>query len=524
LNEQEPATGDKGNLEGEPTTALPILTTPVEATPQTYFAPPWRLLTTLGKTCETSNLACKTLGWTGSSNQVNGVCGESIVNGECQQLPVDFDTAEATCQAVGARLCTADELSADVTKSTGCDHLDGMYVWTRRPCSDTDAIASLATGATSQGGICVPKSSLFSFRCCGDETVKSACKVTPPPVELEETQPQPTTAKVPHSHICNPCRQGRGWNTDVGGTECCYKHFTHKNTFTDAQAECQMFGGSMLASITDRKEDAYVTSIRTGTKDVWIGGTRKMYGQKARINWLDGENGNKYANWYPTQPSVTQGNASNCVAAGSRSLKKTYGGIARWNDAVCSSKKEFVCKFCPADHVDCTSSTTITTSTSKTRTITTRTTTTTISTSTTTTGQCSTYTCGLNCHNEYPRCGWSTRIGACVEDAITHHTEFEEGDCDFFRKPTTPQISTPPTTPGMCSTDECDLVDPSKPCQCDQLCKVFGDCCPNFAAACSEGGRAGHANLDADTKWEDTNGIGWFVGGVSFGTASSDND
>eukprot|EP01043_Picozoa_sp_COSAG02_P018114 COSAG02_NODE_838_length_16633_cov_15.133724_2_plen_814_part_00 len=57
--------------------------------------------------------------WT-ATNKVTGTCAGTIT---------DFAGAEAHCASAGARLCTAEELSAGCTSGTGCSH-DLTLVWT----------------------------------------------------------------------------------------------------------------------------------------------------------------------------------------------------------------------------------------------------------------------------------------------------------------------------------------------------------------------------------------------------------
>ena len=42
--------------------------------------------------------------------------------------------AEARCAALGRRLCTKDEVEANVANGAGC-YLDFAYIWTSTPCT-----------------------------------------------------------------------------------------------------------------------------------------------------------------------------------------------------------------------------------------------------------------------------------------------------------------------------------------------------------------------------------------------------
>ena len=58
-------------------------------------------------------------------------CGASQMDGKCHKAAT-FKEATATCSAVGARLCSAEELVKDVARSSGCN-LDTSMVWTSTP-------------------------------------------------------------------------------------------------------------------------------------------------------------------------------------------------------------------------------------------------------------------------------------------------------------------------------------------------------------------------------------------------------
>lgn len=543
----QPLTGPKEELDGgsstnapTTTTASATLTTGKTTTTATaeLLEVPWQVLPQRGAECQTSNLACVQLGWAQSSkSQRSGVCGVSIIAGQCQAVPVTYDEATDTCRSVGARLCSAAELKDDVTKETGCNYLDDVYVWTRRPCSDTSAIIATATGVGGVSAQCVRATAKFSFRCCADVSPENTCRVEP------LTATPPTAAiTVKKDNMCNPCIEGRNWRTDESAG-CCYKHFTTKRSFSSAKEACAVFAGASMASVASRKEDEFITTIRSGTKDVWLGGMRVDKSTTA-VEWMDGTAAFKppaqrYTNWYPTEPNDDSDDSS-CVAAGSTALYKRYGGLMRWNDANCRQKKGYVCKFCPNDHPSCTSSTTTTSATTTTKTDTTKTVTTITATTTTTLTTCWQIRCGLDCKNTDGRCGWSSKQKMCIPGAVTSALELTRGDCRHHSPSEDsnynslgvlmqPEIGGGSDGGGgggnsdECGVDDCMQVIPTKPCQCDPTCAENNDCCEGAEKFCADAiRRAGQEDLDAGRDLSKPyHGVnGFFVGGVSFG----DND
>lgn len=111
--------------------------------------------------------SCEALGWVNAAGFGDPtVCGESDVP-TCAG-DQDHAGASATCAAVGARLCTLREVSADETSSTGCG-LNSVLVWTASPCED-GASAWVRTGASIGGTTteCRALTEVAGVRCCAD--------------------------------------------------------------------------------------------------------------------------------------------------------------------------------------------------------------------------------------------------------------------------------------------------------------------------------------------------------------------
>eukprot|EP00729_Bicosta_minor_P011995 gene11995-20318_t len=124
------------------------------------------------------------------------VCGATKVAGSsCSAtvLKVTYAYAKNQCESIGARLCSAEELAADVTKGTGCGNLDtggnGRLVYTKDECTcdctsecneDTDCSGGgrgyySAPGSTDATGVarCTSAAVIDTYaagnaRCCAD--------------------------------------------------------------------------------------------------------------------------------------------------------------------------------------------------------------------------------------------------------------------------------------------------------------------------------------------------------------------
>lgn len=122
-----------------------------------------------------SRRSCAELGWRVQPGSGN-VCAGSHVSerGGCS-LPVPLQEARRLCVRRGARLCTAQELSNDEARGSGCGN-DAKFVWTRSPCIMTGkgrpgylvGIGSRTNGPESVEQQCRLPSSLAGVRCCAD--------------------------------------------------------------------------------------------------------------------------------------------------------------------------------------------------------------------------------------------------------------------------------------------------------------------------------------------------------------------
>ncbi len=134
---------------------------------------------------EVSTSSCDELGWTGQGGGSDQVCAASTLSDGCSQR-MDFDSADALCQAEGARLCTLPELLANETNNTGCS-LNTARVWTSSPCGDGGAWTGPGQAAQVNWlpAMCSSKAGeTYKVRCCADALpaeVEPACVPTSGP-------------------------------------------------------------------------------------------------------------------------------------------------------------------------------------------------------------------------------------------------------------------------------------------------------------------------------------------------------
>ena len=146
-----------------PATDAPATEAPATETPTTDTALPGR---------NWSPLTCAQIGAT--VVQLEGeTCGISKLNKVCyHKQTYSFDTAQSTCNAIGARLCMESELLRGVAMNSGCQYGKKGFVWTQDTCPGGRKIVQ---GAQRYQEIfdpqCVssgPGDKFGVIRCCAD--------------------------------------------------------------------------------------------------------------------------------------------------------------------------------------------------------------------------------------------------------------------------------------------------------------------------------------------------------------------
>jgi len=214
------------------------------------------------------------------------VCGESDkgMAGGCSGL-VTWEQGHSTCQTVGARLCTLEEMSSDETRGTGCAY-DNDLLWTSTSCGDGSYFQGCGRSGNCGGNeqVCADATvASVEVRCCADVFSNSARPVPAPtaapdmsPISAPVTSPAFAPVSPPTSGGISTCTDlGWGNAASYGSTSVCGESdlsmggCSGNMVWAAAEAFCSSAGARMCTVAELQADEARGTGCGIDRTMVW---------------------------------------------------------------------------------------------------------------------------------------------------------------------------------------------------------------------------------------------------------------
>ena len=201
---------------------------------------------------------CATLGW----NVLGNICAESNDGWACK-TDATYAEAETTCAAVGARVCTIEEIETGVTAQTGCN-MDTEYVWSSTWCGlGPKYYCGMGSGTGERK--CKKYKKAKSIRCCSDVSVAADAVTAVTTTTTYAPEPRKNCATLGWPVVGSACGESDLAFKIKFGTDKCYNWLSQP----DGEKQCARLGGRLCSHAELAGGVGQSTGCSFDSKFVW---------------------------------------------------------------------------------------------------------------------------------------------------------------------------------------------------------------------------------------------------------------